>query len=103
MLRIGVTGPMASGKSSVARRFQEHGALLVEGDVLGWRALAIPEVKEALAERFGASVLAGDGLVDRRFLGQLVFRDAEAMAALNAILQPRLLEIVREALATAPR
>jgi len=99
MLRIGVTGLMGSGKSTVSRRFQEHGATLLEGDVLGWEVLERTEVKEALAICFGAGALAADGSVDRRALGRRVFGDPSAMAALNAIVQPVLLARVRESLA----
>ncbi len=102
MFRIGIVGLMASGKSSVARRLQERGALLVEADVLGWEVLGLAEVKEALAKSFGDSVFGADGAVDRRSLARRVFKDVEAMARLNAIVQPSLRARVREALA-APK
>lgn len=98
MLRIGVTGLMASGKTDVARRFVEHGARLVEGDVLGWEVLREPEVRERLVALFGPSVRAADGSVDRRALGRIVFGDASEMNRLNALVQPRLVRRVREAL-----
>jgi len=98
MLRIGVTGPMASGKSDVARRFEERGAALVEGDALGWEVLREPEVRDRVAALFGASALAADGSVDRRALGRIVFGDASELSRLNALVQPRLLRRVREAL-----
>jgi len=98
MLRIGVTGPMASGKSDVARRFEERGASLIEGDALGWEVLREPEVRQRVAALFGPTVLASDGSVDRRALGRIVFGDASEMSRLNALVQPRLLRRVREAL-----
>src|SRR5512144_1454810 len=98
MLRIGVTGLMASGKTDVARRFVEHGARLDEGDVLGWEVLREPEVRERLVALFGPSVQAADGSVDRRALGRLVFGHASEMNRLNALVQPRLVRRVREAL-----
>lgn len=102
MLRIGVTGLMASGKTDVARRFVEHGARLVEGDVLGWEVLREPEVRERLVALFGPSVRAPDGSVDRRALGRIVFGDASEMNRLNALVQPRLVRRVREALDGPP-
>ena len=99
MLRVGVTGLMASGKSDVARRFVERGARLVDGDALGWDVLREPDVRDRLATLFGPSVLADDGGVDRRALGRIVFGDAVEMSRLNALVQPRLLQRVREALA----
>ena len=89
---------MASGKSDVARRFEERGAALVEGDALGWEVLREPEVRDRVAALFGASVLAADGSVDRRALGRIVFGDASELSRLNALVQPRLLRRVREAL-----
>jgi dephospho-CoA kinase len=98
MLRIGVTGLMASGKTDVARRFVEHGARLVEGDALGWEILREPEVRDGLRGIFGPSVVDAEGNVDRRALGRIVFGDASEMNRLNALVQPRLLARVREAL-----
>jgi dephospho-CoA kinase len=98
MVRIGVTGPMASGKSSVSRRFQERGAELVDGDALGWEVLRLREVREAIVAAFGPRVIDRDGEVDRPRLGRIVFADPESMARLNAIVQPVLLRRVRETL-----
>ena len=96
MLRVGVTGLMASGKTDVARRFVERGARLVDGDALGWEVLREPEVRERLKTLFGPSVIDGAGHVDRRALGRIVFGDATEMSRLNALVQPRLLRRVRE-------
>jgi len=96
MVRIGVTGPMASGKSTVARRFQERGAGLVDGDALGWEVLRLPEVREAIGAAFGERVIGKDGEVDRPRLGRIVFADPDSLARLNAIVQPVLLRRVRE-------
>jgi dephospho-CoA kinase len=98
MVRIGVTGQMGSGKSTVARRFQEKGATLVDGDTLGWEVLRLPEVREAIAASIGRDVTDRDGQVDRVRLGRLVFRDPAAMERLNGIVQPVLLRRVRELL-----
>jgi len=102
MPRVGIFGPMASGKSTVSRWFQEWGAELVDGDALGWEVLREPAIAAALGKAFGASVRSADGTVDRAALGAIVFRDASAMERLNAIVQPRLLERVREALRAEP-
>ncbi len=101
MVRIGVTGLMASGKSTVARRFAAKGAALVEGDALGWHVLRRPAVRDALLARFGPSVRGADGEVDRALLGRIVFGAPAAMADLNAIVQPGLERLVREELAAA--
>jgi len=101
MLRIGVTGLMASGKTDVATRFRERGASLVDGDALGWEVLRDPAVRERIGAHFGASVLAPDGSVDRRALGRIVFRDEAALGRLNRVVQPALERRIREALESA--
>jgi dephospho-CoA kinase len=98
MVRIGVTGAMASGKSTLARRFRERGADLVDGDALGWEVLRLPEVSAAIREAFGEDVIDRQGEVDRGRLGKLVFADPDQMSRLNAIVQPRLKDRVRAAL-----
>ena len=90
---------MASGKSTVSRWFQEWGAAVVDGDALGWEVLREPKIVMAVSAAFGDEVLTDDGVIDRVVLGRIVFRDAAAMTRLNAIVQPRLLERVRGALA----
>ena len=95
MVRIAVTGRMGSGKSTVARRFQERGAVLVDGDTLGWEVLRLPEVREAIAASLGKELTDREGHVDRLKLGRLVFRDPTAMERLNAIVQPVLRSRVR--------
>jgi dephospho-CoA kinase len=98
MLRIGVTGLMASGKTDVARRFGERGARVLSGDALGWEVLRDREVRERIGALFGPSVLFQDGNVDRRALGSIVFKNSSEMDRLNALVQPLLERRVREAL-----
>ena len=98
MVRIGVTGAMASGKSTLARRFRERGADLVDGDALGWEVLRLPEVRAAIREAFGEDVIDRQGEVDRGRLGKIVFADPDEMTRLNAIVQPRLKDRVRATL-----
>src|SRR5258706_5805265 len=98
MLRVGVTGLMASGKTDVAKRFEERGGRLVEGDALGREVLREPEVRDGIRALFGPSILAADGSVDRSTLGRIVFGSASEMDRLNALVQPRLEGRVREAL-----
>lgn len=98
MVRIGVTGLMGSGKSTVARRFQERGAELVDGDALGWEVLRNPDVRKAIAAAIDPGVLDREGQVDRAKLGRFVFKDPAAMDRLNQIVQPALLQRVKEVL-----
>ena len=90
MLRIGLTGGIAAGKSVVARRFAELGAVLVDADVLA-RAAVEPgsEGLRAVVSAFGPEILGADDALDRPALGRLVFADAAARERLNAIVHPR--------------
>jgi len=89
VLKIGLTGGIASGKSVVAARLEEHGAVLVDADALA-REVVEPgtEGLEGIAAEFGADMLDGDGRLDRARLGAAVFGRPERLAALNAIVHP---------------
>ncbi len=89
MLIVGLTGGIGSGKSSAARAFVKLGVRLVDSDVLA-RTVVEPG-RPALAgirERFGDSVINGDGTLCREKLRDVVFHDAAALTALNAIVHP---------------
>ena len=88
-VRIGLTGPIGCGKSTVAERLAARGALLIDGDrlarevtELGGPALA------AIVSRFGPGVLRPDGSLDRAALGQRVFADPAELRALEGITHP---------------
>ena len=86
---VALTGGIASGKSTVARRLAEHGAVVVDADVLAREVVEPGEpALAAIAERFGGSTLRADGTLDRAALGAIVFSDAAARADLNAITHP---------------
>jgi dephospho-CoA kinase len=88
-LRIGLTGGIASGKSTVARRFAELRVPVVDADEAARAVVAAgtPGLAAVLA-RFGHSMLAADGTLERRRLRDLVFADAAARGDLEAILHP---------------
>jgi len=89
MYLIGLTGGIASGKSTIAARFAEHGAVVIDADVLS-REVVEPGTPglEAIVQRFGAGVVGPDGMLDRPALGAIVFADDEARSDLNAIVHP---------------
>lgn len=89
MALIALTGGIASGKSTIARRLAERGAVVVDADqiVRDVQAPGTP-VLAAIAETFGAEVVAADGSLDRAALGAKVFGDADQLAQLNAIVHP---------------
>ncbi|MHB8838602.1 MAG: dephospho-CoA kinase, partial [Gemmatimonadaceae bacterium] len=104
MLVIGVTGNIAAGKSSVARRFAQWGATLVDADQLAREAVApgTPALR-AIAARWGPAILQADGSLDRAALRRVVFADPAERAALDAIVHPEVGLLRVEALAAAAR
>ena len=88
-VRIGLTGPIGCGKSTVADRLVVHGARLIDGDRLA-RQVTEPGGPglAAIAERFGAGVLSPDGSLDRAALGRRVFAHPAELHALEAITHP---------------
>ncbi len=89
MLRVGLTGGLASGKSFVGRALAELGCHLIQADELGREAMEPGgEAYEAVVAEFGPEVLKEDGTLDRRRLAALVFEDGERLARLNALVHP---------------
>jgi dephospho-CoA kinase len=91
VLKLGLTGGIGAGKSTVAERFAEHGAVVVDADRLA-REVVEPGTDglAAVVAEFGSRVLTADGALDRAGLGRLVFGDPEALGRLNAVLHPRI-------------
>lgn len=89
-MRVGLTGGIASGKSTVSTLLVERGAVLIDADALSREVVAIGT--EGLAEvvaAFGPDVLLADGQLDRPALGAVVFADEAARRRLEAIIHPR--------------
>jgi len=89
MLVVGLTGNIASGKSSVARLLTARGVPVIDADALAREAVApgTPAL-QAIVARWGPSMLAADGTLDRPALRAVVFRDAAEREALDAIVHP---------------
>lgn len=97
MLRIGLTGGIGCGKSTVADLFAQHGAPVIDSDRIAREVVAPGQpALEAIVQAFGREILQADGRLDRAKLREAVFRDRESLERLNAIVHPR----VREAIAT---
>ncbi|WP_285116595.1 dephospho-CoA kinase [Leifsonia sp. fls2-241-R2A-40a] len=92
MQLIGLTGGIASGKSTIASRLASHGAVVVDADRIAREVVepGTPALAQ-IAERFGDGVIAADGSLDRPALGAIVFGDPEALQALNGITHPAVL------------
>lgn len=89
MLLVGLTGNIASGKSTVAQLFSERGATIIDADVLARRAVERgSKAFDAIVRRWGTSVLAPDGHLDRAALRRIVFGNPKELEALNEIVHP---------------
>lgn len=99
---VALTGGIASGKSTVARRLAELGAVVVDADVIA-REVVEPGTPALarIAEEFGAQVIAPDGRLDRAALGAIVFSDDAARGRLNTITHPAVGELSRARFAAA--
>jgi dephospho-CoA kinase len=102
---IGLTGPIASGKSTVAEILRRRGAEVIDADRV-YHDMLSPgsDLARGIRERFGAEVMRPDGTLDRPALGQLVFRDPAALADLETLTHPAVVTEIREQIArsTAP-
>ena len=87
-VRIGLTGPIGCGKSTVAGMLAEHGAVVIDADRLVREVYEDAAVRAAVVERFGPAVRASDGSIDRRALARIVFDDPAALRDLEAIIHP---------------
>ncbi len=97
---VGLTGGIASGKSTVAELFAARGVPVIDTDLLAREGVAPgTEGLAAVAAAFGPRVLDDDGRLDRAALGRRVFADASARRPLEAILHPRIRQRLRDRLA----
>ncbi|MGY1916346.1 dephospho-CoA kinase [Blastococcus sp. SYSU DS0973] len=103
MLRIGLTGGIGSGKSTVARLLAERGALVVDADRIAREVLepGTPGLA-AVADEFGDGVLAPDGSLDRGALAAVVFSDETARRRLDGLVHPLVRKRSAELIAAAP-
>jgi dephospho-CoA kinase len=90
MILVGLTGGVACGKSSVARLFQDCGAILIDADILA-RTVVEPGTPafKAIVKSFGKKILLKDGALNREALGKIVFASPAKLKKLSAIVHPR--------------
>ena len=99
---VGLTGGIASGKSSVARMFEERGIVVIDADQLSRQAVAAGSAGlAAVVAAFGGQVLRDDGQLDRKRLGAMVFADPQLRRTLEGILHPEIRRLAEEQLARA--
>ncbi len=93
MLRVALTGGIASGKSTVAAMLRERGCAVLDADALGHDLIEPGQAAyNEVVRAFGKEILAADGSVDRGKLGAIVFADRDWRARLERILHPRIIE-----------
>jgi dephospho-CoA kinase len=99
MLRVGLTGGLATGKSFVGRTLASLGCHLINNDELG-HAVMLPggEAYDGIVHEFGTEILNPDGTIDRRKLATFVFHDPSRLAALSALVHPPVRARTRAAL-----
>jgi dephospho-CoA kinase len=94
MLIVGLTGGIASGKSLVAKVFQDLGAHIIDADKIVHELLEPgQQAWEEVVEYFGPEIVFPDKTIDRRKLGEIVFKDAEKRAWLNQCLHPKVFAV----------
>jgi dephospho-CoA kinase len=108
VLAFGLTGGIASGKSTVARYFQDLGADIIDADRIGHEVIVPGQAAHGeIVRHFGNKILDADGRVNRKKLGPIVFADPQQLRALNAIVHPRIIarqdELARAYRARNPR
>ena len=100
---IGLTGNIATGKSTVAEMLRRMGALVIDADKLAHRVMgAGTDVHRRILQRFGRDLLGPDGEIDRARLGGIVFADPGALRDLERIVHPRVVEKTLRLLRAAP-
>src|SRR3990172_10531367 len=99
MIVIGLTGGIASGKSTVSAILAEKGAAVIDADKLGHEVLrSDAEAREQIVQAYGTRLLGQDGQISRQKLGEIVFNDPQALQTLNSIMHPRIYRLVEQQL-----
>ena len=97
MLRVGLTGGIATGKSTVGRMFVELGCHLIDSDNITHQLLEPGQkVHVAVVQAFGDDILAPDGTINRKILGEIVFNDPQARRKLNSLVHPAVVQRQQE-------
>ena len=104
MFRVGITGGMGCGKSTVARLLESRGFLRIDSDaIVRNRVLREAAVKAALRQRWGADVIDSAGEVDRRLVAERIFGDDQERRWMEDLVHPRVFAVWQESFESAPR
>jgi dephospho-CoA kinase len=104
MLRVGLTGGIATGKTTVGQMFVELGCHLIDSDEIAHQLFEPgQDVHAAVIDAFGPTIVAADGTIDRKILGEIVFKDSASRAKLNQLVHPAIIRRQQEFLAGVAR
>lgn len=97
MIVIGLTGGILSGKSTISKMLNERGAVVIDADKVGHEAYTPHTlVWQEVTDAFGKDILTENGEIDRKKLGEIVFKDPQALTRLNGIMHPRMHDMLGE-------
>ena len=97
MFVIGLTGGIGTGKTQVSEILSELGATIINADLVGHEAyLPNTQTFNDVVDAFGSDIVSESGEIDRRKLGPIVFADPKSMDRLNAIMHPRIFDMIKE-------
>jgi dephospho-CoA kinase len=98
MMIIGLTGSIASGKSTVSKMLEEQGYPIVDADLVARKVVEPGSITlQEISEEFGSDIIQKDGSLDRQKLGEMIFNDPELRGRLNDIIHPAIRkEMLRE-------
>jgi dephospho-CoA kinase len=98
---IGITGGIGSGKSTVTQCLAQLGAVVIDADRVGWEAyMPGTEVWHEVVAEFGQQVVAENGEIDRKKLGQIIFNNPALRERLNRIMHPRMYKMMEKKIET---
>ncbi len=100
-LLVGITGGIATGKSTLSRMIQEEGYTVIFSDQIGHEVLLLPEIKLKLVNEFGSEILTGNR-IDREKLREKAFNNKEKLEKLNQIVHPGILEAMDDLVIHSP-
>ena len=104
MLRVGLTGGIATGKTTVGQMFIDLGCHLIDSDEIAHKLFEPgQDVHSAVIKAFGPHIVAADGTIDRKILGDIVFNDSAARAKLNILVHPAIIRRQQEFLTNIAR
>jgi len=99
MLKVGLTGGIGSGKSTVSRLFKEKGFPIIDADIISREIYNIyPDINKEIREQFGSSFFDSDGQLIRKELGAFIFKDKERVKKIESITLPYILKEIFERL-----